>query len=158
MPIDKSKRLQILERLQTVLQGATDAAVYNYPVRHASAVTLDVTVNLTTVNNVDLPFTVIEPTPEGTKTYHPGEHLVEIFRVNLHRRYDADAGDQATKATVWEHLAADLERALTADVTLSGLVYDTRLLTPQPFVGVGSNVVILVQPIEMRVHRGYGTP
>jgi hypothetical protein len=84
---------------------------------------------------------------------------VEIFRVNIHARHDADATDANAKATVWENLAADLEKALGTpkDVTMGGLTYDTRLLVPLPFVGVGSNVVILVQPVEFRIHRPYGS-
>ena len=152
-----SRRLSILLALQTALRAILGAS-YHYPVTDPDNVSLDVTMNLMTVSGADVPLYMIEPTPEGDKDFHPGMHMVERFRINIFARYDAAHADAGARAQVWEDLAADIERALTVDVTLGGLVYDTRVLVPQPFVGTGSPIVILVQPIEVRVHREYGVP
>lgn len=158
MPPTASKRIQIVDALVAVLRGMTDPDVYNYPVLTDDAVTTDPTRNLFTENDIDLPAYKVEPTPEGRREYWPANQVVEFFRVNIEARVDAAGADSEARLTAWENLAADLETALAADTTLGGLVYDVRLLTPQPFVQVGSNVVILVQPIETRVHRTFGAP
>jgi hypothetical protein len=152
-----SVRLQVLKNLQTTLQGMTGAG-YHYPVGDNSQVSLDPTVNMLTRGGPDLPFFLIEPTPDGNREFYPSEQIVENLIVNISARYDAASDDPLSKVTVWENLAADLEVALEADVTRGGLVVDTRCSTPQPFTGVGSNVVILVQPVIMKLYRRYGTP
>lgn len=154
-----STRLQILKAIQALLQGMTGAA-YHYPTTVADMVTIDPTVNALTHTAVpDQPLYIVEPTPEGTRTFWPAMQLVNEFRGTITVRKDiSDVVDPLARATVWENLAADIEVALSADVTLGGLVYDVRLLEPAPFVGVGSPVVILVQPWEARLHRTYGAP
>lgn len=154
-----SLRLQVLKALKAALEqinGPVGGFVYN--VTHESMVTLDPTVNLMTVNNVDLPMFVVEPTPDGNRDFHPAMQVRDVFRVNVHARADADEANPMARAQVWEDLAADVERALAANVTLDSLVYDCRCLQPAPFVGVGSPVVIVVIPLEIRFHRTYGAP
>ena len=151
-----STRLRILKNLQSTVQGITTGGGYNYTVPPTSVV-LDPTVNILTVNG-DLPYVIIEATPDGGITYYPAEQKREVFKVNLVARVDADASDPLSRATAWEKLAADFERALTRDHTRGGNAVDTRLGTPAPFVGVGSSVVVVVVPVEVRFHRTYGEP
>lgn len=155
-----STRLQVLQAIQTRLQAISGAS-YHYPVTVAANVTIDPTVNVLTAGIApgDLPLYVVEPTPEGTRQFWPAMQLVNGFRGTITARKDVtDSDDPAAKATIWENLAADIEVALSADVTLGGLVYDIRLLEPAPFIGVGSPIVVLVQPWEARLHRTYGAP
>lgn len=153
-----SVRLSVLKNLQTTLQGMSDANVYNFPVANAAQVTLDPTTQILTKGFPDLPFYIIEPTPDGDREFYQAEQIVENFRVNIIGRYDADSDDPITKAETWERIAADLETALEADMTRNGLACDTRCLTPQPFTGVGSNVVIVLQPVVIKIYRQYGRP
>lgn len=147
-------RLAVLLNLQTTLQGMTGVS-YHFPVVSTS-VTLDPTINLLTgVGIPDLPFYLIEPTPDGEKTYYPAEQLVEVMSVNILGRVDCDPSDPLARVTTWEKMAADLELALEADTTRGGHACDTRLLTPQPFMGPGSNAVILVQPLRITIYRPY---
>lgn len=154
----KSTRQLILENLQATLQGMTDPAVYHYPVANAKQVTLDPTVNLLTQGFPDLPFYVIEPTPDGNREFYQSEQIVDNFVVNITGRYDGDSADPAAKMAIWENIAADLEVALEADMTRGGHACDTRCMTPQPFTGIGSNVVIVVQPVHLKIYRRYGVP
>jgi hypothetical protein len=149
-----SNRLAVLKDIQTALRAI--GAGYNYPVASASQVTLDPTVNLITGAGLpDLPAYVVEPTPNGSKEYYPAEQLKEEFVVNVLGRMDADPADPTSKATTWENMAADIEKALELDTTRSGHACDTRLLVPQPFTGVGSNIVIIVQPVRVTMYRKY---
>lgn len=153
-----STRLRILKAIQAGLQAIAGGA-YHYPVAAATSVTIDPTVNVLTSVPADLPLYIVEPTPDGDRRFDPAMQLVNKMRGTITGRMDmTDVTDPAGRATVWENMAADIELALSADVTLGGLVYDLRLMEPAPFVGVGSGVVILVQPWEARVHRTYGAP
>lgn len=153
MPADP-KRLKVLKNLQATLQGMSGAA-YHYQVTHPSQVTLDPTVNpLTGVAGSSLLF-ILEPSPDGDKEYYPASQLTEDFIVNITARVEADAADALSKATAWEKLAADLETVLTVDLERGGEACDTRLLTPAPFVGVGSNIVLVLQPVKMLLYRAY---
>ena len=154
MPADP-KRLKVLKNLQTTLQGMSGVN-YHYQVTHASQVTIDPTVNpLTGAAGSDLLF-ILEPSPDGDKEYFPASQLTEEFIVNITARVIADSASAAAKAEAWEKLAADLETVLTVDLERAGQACDTRLLTPAPFVGVGSNIVILMQPVVMKLYRAYG--
>jgi hypothetical protein len=158
MPPLDSVRLKVQKNLQTTLQGMTDAAVYHYPVNSPSQVSLDPTVNLLTKGGPDLPFYLIEVTPDGNREFFPSEQIVDVLTVNIIGRYDGASDDPTSKVTVWENLAADLEVALEADMTRAGLASDTRCMTPQPFTGVGSNIVIVVVPVQIKIYRQYGRP
>lgn len=150
-----SNRLAVLKHIQQTLQGMTGGG-YHYPILDPKQVTLDPTVNLITGAGLpDLPCYVVEPTPNGTKDYYPAEQLKEEMIVNILGRMDADPSDPLAKVTTWENMAADLELALEADTTRAGHACDTRLLVPQPFTGVGSNIVILVQPVRVTMYRKY---
>lgn len=151
-----SKRLAIIKNIQAALQAISVASGYNYTVPAASVV-YDPAVNLLGMNGADLPFMVIEATPDGGKDYYPAEQLREIFRVNIYARIDVDSSDPTARATGWERLAQDIEKALTQDLTRGGNAVDTRLGVPSPFIGVGSNIVILLQPVEIRIYRSYGS-
>ncbi len=152
----KSARQKAVEALQARFQGMTDANLYHYPVGSAQQVTTNPTVNLITGAGLpDLPVYTLDVSPDGAKDYFPAEQLKEELIVNVCGRYDADAADLEARLAVWENMVADLETAVCTDVTLGGLVCDTRLLVAAPFVGVGTNIVIVLQPIRMTIYRAY---
>ena len=149
----------MLKAIQAALRAISGAS-YNYPVAAPASVSLDPTMNMLTATGVDLPLYVVEPDPNGRRDFHPAMQVVDFFRGTITARMDAveSAVNPLARAIVWEGLASDIEKALAVDVTLGGLVYDIRLLTPQPLVAVGSEIVVLVQPFEARLHRTYGAP
>jgi len=157
MPADP-KRLAVLDAMATVARGITGAS-YHFPVVNPKSVTLDPTFNVMIATGVDLPLYVIEPEPESQRDFHPAMQIRETMRGTITGRMDvADVVDPRARAAAWEKMAADLEKAYAVDVTLGGLLYDLRLMPPAPFVGVGTDVVMVVVPFEARFHRTYGEP
>jgi hypothetical protein len=158
MPPSDPVRQLILLNLQSTLQGMTDADTYHYPVPDPSCVTLDPTRNPLTQNGADLPFYLIEPTPDTRREWFQSEQIADDFSVNIIGRVDADPSDPLGKMKAWEKLAADLEVALEVDMTRNGHACDTRCMPVQPFTGVGSNVVIALVPVVIKIYRRYGRP
>jgi hypothetical protein len=152
----KSARQKAVDALQARFQGMTDANLYHYPVAASGQVTANPTLSLLTgVGLPDLPVYQLEVSPDGSKEYYPGEQLKEELFVNVYGRMDGDSADQEGRMAVWENMVADLETAICLDVTLGGLVCDTRLLEPAPFVGVGTNIVIVSAAVRMTIYRAY---
>jgi hypothetical protein len=157
MPATASQRKLITEAIVTALRAITGAE-YHYPVLNAACVDADPTVNLLTVNGADLPRYVVECTPDGEREFFPAMQLRDFVQFNVHVRKDAASAEAHARMETWENLGADIEKALTVDVTLGGLVYDVRVAQPRPFVGVGSAIVIVVNPVRVSLHRTYGEP
>ena len=153
----KSQRQLIIEALQAALQ-AISGTNYHYPLSSLSQVTVDPGTQILAVNPGDLPIYVIETTPDSVKHYQPAGQLLEIMRVNVHGRQDVDPLDPSQKLAAMENMKADIEVAVNVDLTLGGLVTDMRLLPPAEFVGMGSPITIVTQPIELRSYRAYGAP
>lgn len=136
----------------------TQGGGYNYTVV-SSSVTLDPAKNLLTAPAGDGPWYQIEPVPDGSIEYFPALQLVHEFRINITGRHTADPSTPEGKVDVWESMIEDLEKVLAVDITRSGLVVDTRMAgEPRPFVGVGSDAVFVVFPIQCRLHRTSGLP
>lgn len=150
-----SNRLTIIKFYQAKLQAMTVAGGYHWNVVAAS-VNIDPTVNPLTVNGIDVPYFSIEPTPTGRKDYYPANQLRELLRVNIIARMDADGVDPGSRLDTIEKLGQDMEKALTVDITCGGAAVDVRLGVMQPVVVVGSNIVLVIQPVEARLHRSYG--
>lgn len=160
-PVVDSRRLRVLKNLQLTLQGMTDPNVYWFPVDSNEQVTLDPTVNPLT-GSISGKLFLIEPDPASDRQFWPAEQVTEEFLVNITVRLDAGAASANAKAETWERSAADLELALRKDesatpldYTRGGLAVDTRLLAPSPFVGVGTNIVLYVQPVRIKIYRAY---
>jgi hypothetical protein len=152
-----SLRLRILKAWATLLGTLTVAGGYHYTWADAS---IDPTTNLLTgVVAGEGPFATVEPTPEGSRQYFPADEIKDVMRGTVTVRHDiGNVLDPLARITVVENLIADLERAIATDYSLGGLVIDTRLLVPQPLVAVGSSMVLVVQPWEVRYRRVYGVP
>lgn len=159
MPIAASQREQVVLSLVVLFQGMTDEAVYNYPVRDPRQVTSDPAVNVLTAPATGLPLIVVEPQATGEKTYYPAMQLKEMMPVNVISRKDRSSTDPTEAMKIWERLTADIERCLAQDVTLADTVFSVKMVgSPQPFVGVGSPIVAVVNSLEVRLHRTYGEP
>lgn len=152
-----SARLALLKAMRDRLAAITVDGGYHFDWQHVS---LDPGVNpLTAVPPGVTPWALIEPTPDGQRTYFPADEVLVLFRGVITVRHDVpDALDALGRVTVWEQLIADIERAVVEDVSFGGLCIDTRLSEPQPIVGIGSPMVLVVQPWEIRLRRTYGQP
>ena len=154
-----SLRLRVLKAMRARLGTIVAGADYHYTWADAS-VSIDPTTNLLTgVVAGEGPFATVEPLPEGQREYFPADEIKEFYRGTVTVRHDiANVLDPLARMTVVENLIADIERAVAEDYSLGGLVIDTRLGVPQPIVGIGSSMVLVVQPFECRWRREYGVP
>lgn len=150
-------RLRLLHSLATALRGIRQADGYYYTVKPES-VMLD-PVNILTVAATALPVFLVEPSTEGVRTYQPANRLEYAFFASITARVEADSLGASRKTEAWERLLADIERALTRDITREGLAIDTRLGEPTPLSTIGPDSMVLVlQPVELRHVRVYGEP
>lgn len=158
MPTDPL-RYRVLEALQTKLRAINGAPNYHSTVKSASVV-LDPAVNILTVPPTECPFFIVEPTPEGSKFYMPSMRLKHQFQVAITARMDAETGlGTSLKTVAWERLLADIEVALTQDITLGGLAVDVRLLEATPGFDLGAvTTIVVVQPVLCTLIRSYGLP
>ena len=152
-------RQQVLEAIQVKLRAINGNPTYFNTVKSTSVV-LDPAVNLLTLPPTECPYFIIEPTPEGSKFYMPSMKLKHTFQVAITARQDAPGGTSTSrKMETWEQLVADIEVALTQDITLGGIAVDVRLGEATPGFDLGAPVtVVVVQPLTVLLIREYGKP
>lgn len=156
-------RVQVLEAVQTKLRGINGNPTYFNTVKSTSVV-LDPGVgpNMLLVPATELPYFIVEVTPSGSKFYMPSMRMKEDFQIAVIARNDVatNLGTNLTRRMeTWEQLIADIEVALTRDISLGGLAVDVRLQTPTPaFDMSASPSVVVVQPVVIRLIREYGKP
>lgn len=148
---------QVLNALAAKLRAMTIAGGYHYDVKPTSVVTE--LVNILTVPETELPFFMVEPTPGGMRDWHPANELEVIFPVLITARVMANGTASDRKFQAGLNLLGDLERALTQDITLGGLLFDLRVQPAEPLVGLGNDNQVLVMPeVLCHYHRTYGVP
>lgn len=105
---------------------------------------------------------IVEVMPSGSKFYMPSMRMKEDFQIAVIARNDTPASASTNlgrRMDTWEQLIADIEVALTRDITLGGLAVDVRLLTPTPaFDMAASSTIVVVQPVAIKLIREYGKP
>ena len=155
-----SMRRQVLLGLQTALRLILGNPTYHYTVLSTS-VTTEPGPQITNISPTQLPYFVVEPMADGLRDHMPAGRVRNIMQCLITARVDAEQnpGSASQKMLAWENLIADIEVALTRDITLGGIVIDTRVLEPQPASDIGGGpMVIVVQPVQVRFIRPYGTP
>lgn len=156
-PILDPQRLALLRDVQAALRAIQDPSVYFYPARPEN-VFLD-PVNLMGLPSTSLPAFVVEPDNTGRRSYQPAEVLRYEFAVLITARVDAEGIATDRKTVAGEKLLADIERALTVDITRGDRAVDTRLDEPVTSCDVGaSNMVVVRQPLRILHFRQYGQP
>ena len=71
---------------------------------------------------------------------------------------DVEVLDPLAKLRAIQTLHADLELAVTQDITRGGLATDTRIDDKQHDAPTGSPRILAIQTLLVRVHRTYGDP
>jgi hypothetical protein len=121
-------------------------------------VTIDARVSLLT-EPVGKPYALVLAVPDGGERRYLGANQIrDVLAYEVQMVDEADAVSGVAGITRAEQLAADVEAAIVADISLGGLVVDVKLQPPQVFVGVGSGLVLVVQPLLVTHHREYGVP
>jgi hypothetical protein len=162
MPPTDPLREQILEAIKVKLQAIDGTSIYFNTVKSTSVV-LDPAVNIFSLPPTEMPFFIIEPMVSGSKFYMPAMKLRHEFQVLITARADVvttiSLTNTSRKTKTWEELLADIEVALTRDITLGGLCVDVRLLEATPGFDLGSSPSVFVnQPLVVKLIRTYGSP
>lgn len=157
MAVNDPRELQLLQSLQTALRAMTVAGGYLFTVKSTSVV-LDAD-NIFDVSDTELPFFIVEPTDDGSRSFEPALQLEDEFVATITARYDAKGADPDRRNSLGLRLAGEIEKALTVDIERDGLAADTRLRKPQIFTSLsGEQPVIVVQRVAMKLFRTYGDP
>lgn len=157
-----SQRLSVRKNIQAALQAMTINGGYHWDVRADSVVRDPVALDF--VSTTETPFFVLgqlEPMKNtGARAFLPALQLEDELLMNIFVRVDAPGSNPNRKDDAAEHMLADIEKALTVDITRGGYAIDTRLHQP-PAAVIGlptEDRMILTQPVEIRVQRSYGQP
>lgn len=152
-----SLRQTVLERMKAKLQAIAGNPLYFNTVK-ATSVTTEPDGNIMTLPPTEMPYFIIEPTPDGSKFYMPSMRLKHQFQVLITARDDAPSRN--LKMQTWERLIADIEVALTRDITLGGAAVDVRVLEATPGFDLNPTTptIIVVQPVMITLIRTYGQP
>lgn len=152
-----SRRGLVLANIVATLQTMSIVGGYAWTVKPESVQTDPR--NVMAVAEDECPFFMVEPSPEGPRTFEPASQLRDGFRVLVTAVLFAEGGQATRKTATGETMARDLERLLTRDLSRGGYATDTRVLTPELLVALGAdNRVVVVQEVECAIHRTYGEP
>lgn len=149
----------ILAAYQTALRAIATGSGYHYDVASAS-VSIDPHDHVEVLTGTKLlrPFFVCDFAPGRQIDYFPAAQMTDVVPIDVTAADDATPLDPADRALRYTNLVADIERALTQDVTLGGLVYDVRIRDSVQAITVGAQRVVAVVHTDARVYRTYGSP
>lgn len=107
------------------------------------------------------PFFIIEISPARRLRYLPAKQMIEVIPIDITAAAEATQLVATSRVQTFERLAADIEKALTVDITRGDRVSETKIVDKQMgmMVGGGSGQrIIAVIQTEVRLHREYGKP
>ena len=158
MPPSDPLRLALIQHVVTTIRGINGASQYHYAVKANSVIT-DLTMSAPNWPVTELPLFLVEPTNQGSRLYMPAVRIKDSVQLLVTAFHNIDGTAPDRKTTANEYLIADLEVALTQDITRGGRAIDTRLGEPQPFMDMGSSGGCgVIVPLDIRVIRTYGNP
>lgn len=150
---------QILENVQTALRGISTTSGY-YSDIVDEAVKLDPDVDAETLRGRQSmwPFIFLQPMPEEWIYEGMPNGLRLEWPLKIHWVNDTDGTDDAAKARAFFRGCADVERAITRDISRGGLAIDHRIRTRAFNLSDDGTVVWAEIDTVIRVRRTYGTP
>lgn len=154
-PID----FQIVQDLQAALGAMSVSTGYHYTVA-VTAVKLDPNHEVEDIiaPTGPRPFVILELTPDEGWEYQPAEQLVFRLPLTIHWVSDSTPTDDASRMQTYLRGCADVERAITRDITRGGLAQDTRLVKRTFDTAVDGAQVWAQIDLEIFVYRTYGAP
>ncbi len=155
-------REQLLILMKSTIEAMRVTNGYFYDVA-TGAVSLDPSANLLTTGlPASKPIFTLQPEVGADARFFPASQLFEEFQVSVTARYDVDDIDPMSKMRAWERLGADMEKAFAEQADGSfwcgALAVDSRIGPINPFIGVGSPIVLIVRTLSTRLYRKYGQP
>jgi hypothetical protein len=149
---------RIVQSLQTALRGISTASGYHHTVQ-ALAVKLDPNVDVETLIGDEAlrPFVILElpPATHGIKFAPKGVEIRMPFIV--HAVHDSDPTVDESWLQAFFRLCADVEQAVTADISRGGLAVSTKVVTPEP-VSFDGGLVWAKVTGEVLIVRTMGKP
>lgn len=128
--MSESIRELILKNLKTTMQGITVANGYNYTI--ASVQRWESKGN----NYAVVPCIVINSGPED-KEEGPEPQMTCKFTVFIEATYRQDDDSSESSDSIMSKLLADIEKALTVDITRGNYAENTKILGNIPFETIG---------------------
>lgn len=152
-------QLQILQNLQTALRAISTGTGYYHDLQ-PEAVKLDPDADAEAFAAYRglRPFVVLQPMPETW--FYEGMPLgVRLeWPIKIHWVCEPDGTDDDAKATAFFRGCADVERALTRDISRGGLAVDHRVVTQTMNWSEDGLVVWAEIDTRVRVRRLFGAP
>lgn len=150
---------QIVLNLQTALAAMTTAGGYHYTMP-VGAVRLNADANVEDLRKDAgmRPFILFELGEQrwGRDQYQPNMRIAHILQVGIAWVQDSDSADDTSLLKTFFRGAADVEKAITADVTRGGLATDTTIAGVER-TGEGAEVWAVVIA-EIKTYRTFGRP
>lgn len=150
---------QILQNVQAALQAMEITSGYYYDVA-PEAVRLDPDVDVSALLGKDgmRPFLYLQPLPEDWLYEGMPNGLRLEWPIKIHWVGDTDGTDDAARAQAFFRGCADVERAITRDISRGGLAIDHRITARTFNLSDDGSVVWAEIDTVVRVRRIYGQP
>lgn len=149
---------QILADLQAALRGISVAGGYHHDVTElAVKLDADATVEDLIGTWAARPFIILELLPE-TFSYFPGDQIRIVLPFAAHFINDSDPTTDAAMLLEYLKLAADVEKALSADGTRGGLATDTKITARTKRAGDEGRLIWATVVGQVLENRTYGSP
>ena len=149
---------RIVQNLQAALQAIALGAGYHYDV-HAVAVKLDPNsaVEALTAPGGPRPLLLIEVKP-GPWQYSPASQVKRVLPMTVHWVSESTPTDDVSRMQTFFRGCADVEQAITVDLSRGGLAADTRIIRQNFDTAVDGSQVWGQNEIEVHLHRTFGQP
>lgn len=149
---------RVVLSIQAALQAITIAGGYHYDVVSA-AVKLDPNVAVETLINPGgtRPLILIEVNPVEWE-YQPAHRTKVRLPLTVHWVKDSTPTDDTSRMLAFFRGCADIEKAITVDITRGGLASDTRITRETFDTAVEGSRVWAQVEMTAHLHRTYGSP
>lgn len=148
----------IVRDLQAALQAATVAGGYYYTIA-ATAVKLDPNHDAEDMVKPSgpRPFVLIEVLPDEWD-YSKQNEAILVQKLALHWTHDSDPTVDEDMLLVYFRGCADVEKAITQDITRGGRAVDTKITARTPVIAAEGGKAWATLNVDIRTHREYGVP
>lgn len=149
---------RVIRHLQATLQAIRSADGYHFDVA-GTAVKLDPDHKVEDLIAPDgpRPYVLIEIKPEAW-TYYPAGEVMLRMEPTVHWVSEGNLLDDESRMLTFFRGCADVEMAVSKDITRGGLVADTRLVRRLFDTTAQGAQVWAAIDLSMHVHRAYGAP
>jgi hypothetical protein len=156
MSLPEPNEYQMVLNLQAALLAIAVASGYYHDLS-PTAVRLDANANIEELigENQVRPFVLINVLPE-TRTYSPAMRVDIATPIEIHFVNEPPDPDDATRLREFFRARADIERAVTRDITRGGTAIDTKILDNSLEQVDGTSLVWTKTQLRVLSRRVYG--